>query len=44
MIINVTFGGRIYFIAITYDRKKINNKTVYKTVWMTVIGNHFILI
>lgn len=30
-----TFGGRIYFIAITYDRKKINNKTVYKTVWMT---------
>ena len=30
-----TFGGKIYFIAITYDRKKINNKTTYKTVWMT---------
>jgi len=30
-----TFGGRIYFIAVTYDRKKINNKTIYKTVWMT---------
>ena len=30
-----TFGGKLYFIAITYDRKKINNKTTYKTVWMT---------
>jgi len=30
-----TFGGRLYFIAITYDRKRINNTTTYKTVWMT---------
>lgn len=29
------FGGKVYFIAITFDRQKINNKTVYKSVWMT---------
>lgn len=29
------FGGKVYFIAITYDRQKINQKTIYKTVWMT---------
>ena len=29
------FGGKVYFIAITYDRQKINGKTVYKSVWMT---------
>lgn len=29
------FGGRLYFIAITFDRQKKNNKTVYKSVWMT---------
>ena len=29
------FGGKVYFIVVTYDRKKINNKTVYKSVWMT---------
>tara|TARA_Y100000768_G_scaffold386460_1_gene374912 strand:+ start:1338 stop:2246 length:909 start_codon:yes stop_codon:yes gene_type:complete len=29
------FGGKLFFIAVTYDRQKINNKTHYKTVWMT---------
>jgi hypothetical protein len=29
------FNGKIYFIVVLYDRKKINNKTIYKSVWMT---------
>ena len=28
------FNGKIYFIVVLYDRKKINNKTIYKSVWM----------
>ena len=28
------FGGKLYYTAVTYDRKVIKNKQRFKSVWM----------